>query len=97
MAEETETTTEKKSSGTEDVSFVYDLPVTLHVMLGDATLTIGDVLKCGKGSVIPLNQKIGDPFVIMLHKRPIAHGEIVEAGDHLGIKVTNVLKEREVE
>ena len=80
-------------SDVDDVSFVYDVPVTLHVQLGDATLTIGDILKCGKGSVIPLNQKVGDPFLITLQNRPLAQGEIVEAGDHLGIKITNVIKE----
>lgn len=79
----------------EDLSLVYDVPVTLQVRLGEATLTIGDILKCGKGSVIPLNQKVGDPFLIMLQKKPIAEGEIVEAGDHLGIKITNIMKTQE--
>lgn len=79
-------------SEVDDVSFVYDVPVTLQVQLGEATLTIGDILKCGKGSVIPLGQKIGEPFLILLQNRPLAQGEIVEAGDHLGIKITNVLK-----
>lgn len=67
-----------------------DVPVTLRVILGDATITIADVLKCDKGSVIPLNQKIGDPFAIMLHNRMIAEGEVVTTGDTLGIKITNV-------
>lgn len=75
-----------------DVSLVYDVPVTLNVQLGEGVLTIGDLLKCGKGSVIPLSQKVGDPFVVMLQKRAIAEGEIVEAGGHLGIKITNVIK-----
>ncbi len=76
----------------EDLSMLYEVPVTLHVTLGEASLTIGDILKCSKGSVIPLNQKVGDPFTIMLEKRPLAEGEIVEAGDRLGIKITNILK-----
>jgi len=77
----------------EDLSFVQDLPVTLNVELGDATMTIGEVLKCGRGSVIPLNQKVGSPFVITLQRRPVAEGEVVKAGDHLGIKITKVLRE----
>lgn len=77
---------------TGDVSFLYDVPVTMRVMLGEATLTIGDILKCGKGSVIPLKQKVGDPFVVLLQNRVIAEGEVVAAGEHLGIKITNVLR-----
>lgn len=75
-----------------DVSFVYDVPVTLQVQLGEATLTIGDILKCGKGSIIPLNQKVGDPFLIQLQNKALAQGEIVEVGEHLGIKITQVIK-----
>ncbi len=78
--------------GGDDLSIVYDVPVTLHVYLGESTLSIGDILKCTKGSIIPLNQKVGDPFKIMLEKRALAEGEIVEAGDRLGIKITNIIK-----
>lgn len=92
MAEETTTAAPAEAGHPEDLSLVYDVPVTLHVRLGEATLTIGDILKCGKGSVIPLNQKVGDPFLVMLQKKPIAEGEVVEAGDHLGIKITNIIK-----
>ncbi len=75
-----------------ELSFVYDVPVTLQVLLGEATMTIGDVLKCGKGSVIPLNQKVDAPFTLLLQKRPIAEGEVVEAGGQIGIKITKVLR-----
>lgn len=76
----------------DEFSLVYDVPVTVHVQFGEATLSIGEILKCGKGSVIKLNQKIGDPFRIMLMKQLLAEGEVVEAGEHLGIKITNVFK-----
>lgn len=76
----------------DDFSLLKDVPLTLQVHLGEATLTISDIMKCGKGSVIPLNQKVGDPFVIMLQQKPIAEGEVVEAGGQLGIKVTNVFR-----
>jgi flagellar motor switch protein FliN/FliY len=76
----------------EDLALVYDVPVRLTVELGNAIMTIGDVLKCGKGSIIPLSQKVGDPFKIYLEEKPLAEGEIVEAGDYLGIKITNIIK-----
>jgi len=80
----------------ENLNLVLDAPVYLQVMLGDTTMTIGDVLKCGKGSVVPLKQKVGDPFVILLQNQPIAEGEVVDAGGNLGIKITNVLKHQVV-
>ena len=76
---------------TADLKLVYDVPVNLQVMLGDTTLTIGEVLQCQKGSVIPLRQKVGDPFRIYLESRVIAEGEVVDAGGQLGIRITQVI------
>ncbi|MBX7148465.1 FliM/FliN family flagellar motor switch protein [bacterium] len=91
MAEETQQ--EPQSTAPSGLSLVQDVPLVLQVQLGEAVMTIGDVLKCGKGSVIPLNQKAGDPFKIFLESRLLAEGEIVEAGESLGIKVTKVYKD----
>ncbi len=74
------------------LSLVKDVPVTLQVLLGETVMSIGDVLKFGKGAVIPLKQKVGQPFTLLLHHKPVAEGEVVEAGENLGIKITNVLK-----
>lgn len=90
---ETDTGGDDAGPKPDDLSLVYDVPVTLQVQLGEATLSIGDIMRCGKGSVIPLNQKVGDAFLVTLHKRPLAEGEIVEAGENLGIKITKVLRE----
>lgn len=81
------------ATGGEDLSLVLDVPVQIRVLLGEAVLTIGEILKCGKGSVIPLNQKVGSPFTVTLQKKPIAEGEIVQAGENFGIKITQILKE----
>ncbi len=89
-------TNSEMASGSSDLSLVMDVPVTLQVFLGEATLTVEEILKCGKGSVIPLNQKVGEPFLVLLQKKPIAQGEIVQAGENLGIKITNVMNEKPV-
>lgn len=86
-----------QAAGSQDVSFVYNVPVTLKVLLGEATLTVNDVLACGKGSVIPLRQKAGEPFKIYLQDRAIAEGEVVQLEDQLGIKITSVIKAGESE
>lgn len=74
-----------------DLKFVSDVPVKLHVELGQATLSIGELMGCGAGSVITLDKRIGEPFLITLNGRPVAEGEVVEDGANLGIRITNVL------
>jgi len=84
-----------KSGQKDELELFYDIPVELKVLLGEATLSIRDILKCTKGSVIPLNQKTGDPFKIILENKPLAEGEVVEADGHVAIKITNVFKPQE--
>ncbi len=79
------------STDMNDLKFVADVPVNLHVELGNATLTIGELMQCSSGSVITLNKRIGEPFLITLNGRPVAEGEVVEDGANLGVKITNVL------
>jgi flagellar motor switch protein FliN/FliY len=85
----------KSEKQTDELELFYDIPVDLKVLLGEATLTIRDILKCTKGSVIPLNQKNGEPFKIMLENKPLAEGEVVEADGNVAIKITNVFKTQE--
>ncbi|EKD41170.1 MAG: Flagellar motor switch protein [uncultured bacterium] len=94
MSETMGEVTEQKQSG-DELALFYEIPVDLKVLLGEATLTIGDILKCSKGSVIPLNQKTGDPFKILLDNKPLAEGEVVEANGQVAIKITNVFKSQE--
>ena len=75
----------------DDLAFVADVPVKLHVELGEATLSIAELMRCGNGSVITLDKRIGEPFLITLNGRPVAEGEVVEDGANLGIRITNVL------
>jgi len=95
MAENTEAASTPNAaspanSTNQDFHLVKDVPVTLQVLLGDTVLTVEDILKFGKGAVVPLRQKVGQPFTILLQHKPIAEGEVVEAGENLGIKITNV-------
>lgn len=78
-----------------DLAFVSDVPVKLHVELGEATLTIAELMKCGNGSVVALDKRIGEPFLITLNGHPVAEGEVVEDGANLGIRIINVLRKIE--
>ena len=95
MSEQIQEAVETPEGKKDELEMFYDIPVELKVLLGDATLTIRDILKCTKGSIIPLNQKTGDPFKIILENNPLAEGEVVEANGQIAIKITNVFKTQE--
>ncbi|TFE66507.1 flagellar motor switch protein FliN, partial [Methylacidiphilum caldifontis] len=70
---------------TEPVEFLWDVPMTVEVVLGSTAVTVKDALEIGPGSVVELDRVYGEPVDIMLNGRLVAHGEVVIVGDQFGV------------
>lgn len=66
--------------------------VEVSVVLGKATMPIHQLLKMGRGAVIELDAHQNDEVWLLANNQPIARGEIVVQGDHVGISITEVLR-----
>lgn len=71
---------------------VFDVPVTVSAVLGKVSMPIGQLLKMGTGAVLELDKKVGDSVDIYVNDKLIAKGELVAQGDHLGITLTEILR-----
>jgi len=76
---------------TEPVEFLWDVPMTVEVVLGSTAVTVKDALEIGPGSVVELDRVYGEPVDIMLNGRLVAHGEVVIVGDQFGVRITEIL------
>lgn len=74
-------------SDTTSLDAILDIPVTLHVNLGRAELSISDLLSLDIGSVIELNNEVGSPIELYVNNRLIAKGEVILVDDKLGISI----------
>lgn len=73
---------------------VLQIPVSVKVVLGSATMPVASVLKLGRGAVIPLDRKVGEPVDVVVNGRVIARGEVVvldEDNSRFGVSLTEVL------
>ncbi len=70
--------------------------VEISVVLGKATMPIHQLLKMGRGAVIELDANQNDEVWLLANNQPIARGEIVVQGDHVGISITEVLRSYEL-
>ena len=70
------------------MSQVNAVNVEISVVLGRATLPMQQLLRMGRGAVIPLDTKESDQLWILANGHPIARGEITIQGDRLCIAVT---------
>ena len=78
-----------------DLNLVMDVPVTMQVVLGSATMTVANILKLGRGAVVKLDTKVGDPVDVVVNGRIVARGEIVvidKEEQRFGVTLTDVAK-----
>jgi flagellar motor switch protein FliN/FliY len=71
---------------------VQDIPVNISVVLGKATMQVNQLLKLGRGAVIELDRKVGEPIDIYVNNRLVARGEVVVVEDKIGVTMTEVIK-----
>lgn len=62
--------------------------VEISVVLGRATLPMQQLLRMGRGAVIPLDARERDEVWILANNHPVARGEIQINDDRIAITVT---------
>ncbi len=71
-----------------DRSQVHRVDIELSVVLGRCQMPMQQLLRMGRGAVIPLDTKETDQLWILAGGHPIARGEITIQGERLCITVT---------
>ncbi len=77
----------------EGESALADVEVEIAVVLGRAMMPINQLLKMGRGAVIELDANVDDPAWILVNNAPIARGDIVVTGEHVGISITDTIEQ----
>jgi flagellar motor switch protein FliN/FliY len=74
--------------GRVSVSQVKAVNVEIQVVLGRSTLPMQQLLRMGRGAVIPLDTAVNDEVWILANNHPIARGEIQISDEKISIAVT---------
>lgn len=67
--------------------------VEISVVLGKASMPIHQLLRMGRGAVIELEAHESEEVWLLANNQPIARGEIVVQGEHVGVSITEVLQQ----
>ena len=70
------------------LSQIEAVDVELSVVLGRSVLPMSQLLKMGRGAVIPLNASENDEVWILANNHPVARGQIEIREDRIAITVT---------
>lgn len=73
---------------TADVLMGVEVPVS--VSLGRTTMRVKDLLGLTHGSVVELDQYVGDEVEILVNKCTLAYGEVVAVDGNYGVRITRM-------
>jgi len=73
-----------------DSMIFKDVRVALQAKLGQATLTVADLLALKSGSVVKLNLRMNELIELRLNDSVVARGEIVAVDDSFGVRIVEV-------
>lgn len=80
------------AEGSITLDAVSDIPVQVSVVLGKASMQVNQLLKLGRGAVIELDRKVGEPIDVFVNNRLVARGEVVVVEDRIGVTMTEIIK-----
>ena len=72
---------------------LLEVPVKVTVRIGRANLSLGDLVKLGPGSLLPLDREAHEPADVLVNGKVIARGEVVTIDNTYGVRITSVESE----
>ncbi|WP_371682032.1 flagellar motor switch protein FliN [Microvirga sp. 17 mud 1-3] len=84
---------EKMGSG-KNLESILRIQVLIQVVLGSATMPVANLMKLGRGAIVPLDHRVGEPVDVVVNGRVIARGEVVVVEDdnsRFGVSLTEIV------
>ncbi|HEX5521283.1 MAG TPA: flagellar motor switch protein FliN [Longimicrobiaceae bacterium] len=73
------------------LSALYDLTLPVSIELGRTRMSVQEILRMGRGSIIQLDRLAGEPIDVYVGDRRFAEGEVVVLGEYFGVRITRIL------
>lgn len=75
---------------------VLRIPVSVQVVIGSTRLPLSRIAQLEPGAVITLDETLGNPVLILVNGREVAHGELFvldgeDGGGRIGVTITDAI------
>ena len=84
----------RAGAGEPSLETIMRIPVVLQVVLGSTNMPVANLMKLGRGQVVALDHRVGEPVDIVVNGRVIARGEVVVVDDdtsRFGVSLTEIV------
>ncbi|PYZ93136.1 flagellar motor switch phosphatase FliY [Salipaludibacillus keqinensis] len=78
-----------------NLDMLLDIPLEVTVELGRTKRSIKEILELSQGSIVELDKLAGEPVDILVNHRLIAKGEVVVIDENFGVRVTDIVSQKE--
>jgi flagellar motor switch protein FliN/FliY len=68
--------------------FLGAVKVRVAVRVGAAEVSVAELLKLERGSVLTLDRLLEQPLDVLIDEHVVARGTLVAIGDHFGVRLT---------
>lgn len=79
----------------EKLNMLLDIPLKVSVVLGRTKKSIKDVLSMTPGAIAELETLIDESVDVLVNGKLVAKGEVVVVNENFGVKITNIVSQRE--
>ncbi len=74
-----------------NLKMVLDLPVEVHVELGQARMTIQNIMNFSVGTVLELDRVAGAPVDIVINGKFVGKGEVMVVDENFGVRIIDLV------
>jgi len=74
----------------EDINPLHQVKARLQVCVGEATMTVGELLGAREHQVLVLDRHVQQPVDLLLEGKVVARGQLVAAGEHFAVRITEL-------
>ena len=91
VVEQPEVSAEDAEKNKINSEVLQNIPVTISVEVGRASLKIRDLMRLTQGSVVELDRLAGEPLDLLVNNTLVAQGEVVLVNERYGVRLTSVV------
>ena len=74
------------------MSVLESISVEMSIVLGSAQIPIRQILKMGRGAMIPLDRGQDDPTLVYVNDELVAKGQVLVEGNQMLFEVTEIVQ-----
>ncbi|HEX8446708.1 MAG TPA: FliM/FliN family flagellar motor switch protein [Sphingomonas sp.] len=74
------------------MSAIEDIFIDISVVLGSTNIPVRQILRMGRGAMIPLDSSHDDPSLVYVNGKLVAKGRVLVNEDVMSLEITTIVK-----